>query len=351
VVDDRQMQRAIDLAREWPHTHPNPRVGAVIVSSSGEIVGEGWHRGPGTDHAEIVALKQAGEAARGATAYISLEPCSHHGRTPPCADALISAGVATVVAAVIDPDRHVSGEGFRRLEDAGVEVITGTLSAQARRVDPAYFQHRETGLAMVTIKWAMTLDGSIAASDGSSRWITGEEARADVHELRSMVDGVVVGAGTLRADDPRLDVRLPSFSGPQPRAVVVAGAGDLPAEAQIWERDPIIVSTTAREVPAGQVIEVPGRAGLPDPIETCRILAEHGLLALLLEGGPGLAAAWWRAGVITDGHVYVAGLIGGGAGLPPIAGVFETIGDARDVELRAVRSVGQDVVISFEKRP
>ncbi len=344
------MQRAIDLAREWPHTHPNPRVGAVIVSSTGEVVGEGWHRGPGTDHAEIVALNQAGDAARGATAYVTLEPCSHHGRTPPCVDALISAGIATVVTAVIDPDRNVSGQGVGRLEDAGIEVITGMESGPARLIDPAYFHHRETGLAMVTIKWAMTLDGSIAAEDGSSRWITGEEARAEAHELRSTVDGVVVGAGTLRADDPRLDVRLASFTGPQPRPIVIAGVGPLPDAAQIWERDPIVVSTGHREVPAGEVLVVADEGGFPDPIATCRALGDKGLLALLLEGGPGLAAAWWHAGVITDGHVYVAGRIGGGEGRQPMAGAFETIGEARDVELLTVRSVGRDVVISFETR-
>lgn len=344
------MQRAIDLAREWPHTHPNPRVGAVVVSTSGEIIGEGWHRGPGTDHAEVVALHQAGDEAPGATVYVTLEPCSHHGRTPPCADALIAAGVSTVVAAVIDPDPKVSGQGIRRLENAGIEVITDVLADEARRVDPAYFHHRETGLAMVTIKWAMTLDGSIAAEDGSSRWITGAEARAEVHEMRSQVDGVVVGAGTLRSDDPRLDVRLDSYVGPQPRPVVVAGQGDLPHDARIWERDPIVVTTGSRDVPAGQLIEVPGDDGLPDPRETCRALAEHGLLALLLEGGPTLAAAWWRSGVVRDGRVYIAGRVGGGVGRQPMAGLFASIGDAREVELLGMHSVGNDVVISFETR-
>src|SRR5918995_5558024 len=147
------MYRAIELAQEWPHTHPNPRVGAVVADDSGRVVGEGWHRGPGTDHAEVVALEQAGDAARGATVYVTLEPCSSHGRTPPCVDALTAAKVSTVVVGAIDPDPNVAGMGVRQLEAAGIEVITGVAERQVREVDPAYFHHRDTGMPMVTIKW------------------------------------------------------------------------------------------------------------------------------------------------------------------------------------------------------
>lgn len=344
------MLRAIELAQEWPHTHPNPRVGSVIVDAAGEITGEGWHRGPGTDHAEIVALDDAGDSARGATIYVTLEPCVHHGRTPPCADALVASGVSTVVIGVSDPDPRVSGQGARKLRDAGIEVITGVLEEEARKVDPAYFHHRETGMPMVTVKWAMTLDGSVAASDGTSKWITGDSAREHAHALRSRVDGVVVGAGTLRSDDPGLDVRLDGYEGPQPRPVVLAGRTPLPDEARIWERDPIIVSAAQRNIPSGELLEVGGDENRPDPAQTCRALAERGLIHLLLEGGPHVARAWWKAGVVSNGFVYIGSRVGGGTGRSPMAGVFSTIADAGEVEFEHVAGVGTDVVIEFERR-
>lgn len=344
------MERAIELAREYSHTHPNPRVGSVITDSSGAVVGEGWHQGPGSDHAEVVALRAAGDAAKGGTAYVSLEPCSHHGQTPPCVDALISAGVSTVVVGTNDPDPRVSGRGIEGLRTAGVEVFTGVGEEAARSVDPAYFRHRETGMPMVTIKWAMTLDGSVAASDGTSQWISGVAAREHAHGLRSMVDGVAVGAGTLREDDPLLDVRLDGYERPQPRPVVIAGKTPLPNDARIWKRDPIVVSTSERHLPAGLLVEVPGSDHRPDPTETCRALAGHGLLHLLLEGGPTLARAWWQAGVVTDGVVYIASKIGGGTGRSPMAGVFGTVSDAVDVEFGPVNDVGDDVFVTFERK-
>jgi diaminohydroxyphosphoribosylaminopyrimidine deaminase / 5-amino-6-(5-phosphoribosylamino)uracil reductase len=350
VVDDRLMLRAIELAQEWPYTHPNPRVGAVIVDRTGNVIGEGWHRGPGTDHAEIVALKAAGKPARGATAYVTLEPCSFHGRTPPCVDALTTAGVATVVVGAIDPDANVAGAGIRHLEDAGIEVITGVAEREARAVDPAYFYHRETGLPMVTVKWAMTLDGLVAADDGTSQWITGEDAREDAHRLRSGVDGVMVGAGTLRADDPRLDVRVDGFGGVQPRPVILAGTGDLPGHAAVWQRDPVVVSTTDREIPSGEVLMVDGVDGHPDPMSTALGLADMGMLALLLEGGPTVAGAWWRAGVVTNGVAYIGSKVGGGTSRSPLAGLWPTIEDTSEVEFDSVRNVGDDVVITFRKR-
>jgi diaminohydroxyphosphoribosylaminopyrimidine deaminase/5-amino-6-(5-phosphoribosylamino)uracil reductase len=350
VVDARLMGRAIELAQEWPHTHPNPRVGAVVVDRAGVIVGEGWHRGPGTDHAEIAALAEAGEAATGSTVYVSLEPCSHHGRTPPCANALMRAGVSTVVVGTLDPDARVAGQGVQQLRDGGIEVITGIEEQSARAVDPAYFHHRETGMPLVTIKWAMTLDGAVAASDGSSRWITGETARHAVHELRSRVDAVVVGSGTLRMDDPGLDVRFEGYEGPQPRPVIVSGGGGLPETAQIWSRDPIVVSTDERSIPSGELLRVPGDGHRPDPHATCKSLADLGLLQLLVEGGPTLAGAWWRAGVVDEGFVHIGARIGGGSGATPMAGAFATIGDADDVEFQSLRNVGDDIVIAFTKR-
>lgn len=344
------MHRAFELARQWLHTHPNPRVGAIVVSASGDVVGEGWHRGPGTDHAEVVALTQAGDAARGSTTYVSLEPCSHHGRTPPCVEALISAGVSTVVTAATDPDPRVSGEGVKRLREAGVEVVVEDRSHAAREVDPAYFHHRETGMPMVTVKWAMTVDGAISAQDGTSQWITGEVARKHAHELRSLADGVVVGAGTLRSDDPRLDVRLSSYEGRQPRPIIIAGNEELPSARQIWERNPIVVSTSSRPVPSGQVVVVAGTDSFPDPVETCRALGDEGFLGLLVEGGPTLIGEWWRAGVVVNGYVHIGAKVGGGTGRSPLGGKFATLAQAEHVEFADPRIVGDDMVIFFERR-
>lgn len=344
------MRRAFDLARRWPNTHPNPRVGSIVVDSTGEVVAEGWHRGPGTTHAEVDALTAAGERARGGTVYVTLEPCSHQGRTPPCTDAIIAAGVTRVVAATLDPDVNVSGRGVERLRDAGIVVDVGVLEDEAREVDPAYFHHRHTGLPLVTLKWAMTLDGSVAAADGTSQWITGEEARADAHQVRSMVDAVVVGAGTLRDDDPLLDVRLGGYTGPQPRPVIVAGHGPLPDGSRIWEREPLVVSTSSRDLPGGQLVLVSGDGGYPDPVSTCRAMADLGLLHLLVEGGPRLARAWWDADVVTDGLVYIGARVGGGTGKSPLSGTFSTIAAASAVEFGETRSVGHDIVISFERK-
>lgn len=342
------MQRVLRLAREH-RTHPNPRVGSLVVSESGVVVGEGVHVGPGEDHAEVAALKAAGSDAEGATLYVSLEPCAHSGRTPPCVDAIIAAGVRRVVVGVVDPDRRVSGEGVRRLREAGVEVIEDFLPEQARSVDPAYFHHRETGLPLVTLKYAMTLDGSVAARDRSSQWITSEPAREDAHRLRAEADAVVVGAGTLRSDDPRLDVRLPGYRGPQPRPVILSGAADLPREGEIWARDPLVVTTTERYLPAGDQLIVSGAGGRPDPRETCLALADTGYLDILFEGGPTIAAAWWRAGVVTRGVAYIGAKLAGGGGIPPLAGVFETMGEAMPAKIVASRSLGPDLRIDFEQ--
>jgi diaminohydroxyphosphoribosylaminopyrimidine deaminase / 5-amino-6-(5-phosphoribosylamino)uracil reductase len=349
VVDDRHMRHAIELAR--PHrTHPNPRVGAVVVNSSGLVIGEGAHLGVGDDHAEVVALQTAGRAAAGSTLYVTLEPCTHQGRTPPCVEAVIEAGVRRVVIGAGDPDARVAGSGIARLHEAGVEVVEGVLTADVRELDPGYFHHRETGLPRVTLKYAMTLDGSVAAADGTSQWITSEEARMDAHRLRADVDAVVVGAGTLRTDDPRLTVRIPGYDGPQPVPVVVAGAGGLPDAARIWEREPVVLSTTDRKVPSGRVVHVEGADGLPDPTSACHILSELGFLDVLVEGGARLAGEWWRAGVVSRGVVYLGATVGGGSGISPLAGAFKTIDDAAAVSLTGVRSLGADYRIDFEPK-
>lgn len=342
------MRRALELAGTQ-RPHPNPRVGTLIVGSSGAVVGEGAHVGPGELHAEIVALEAAGLAAEGATVYVSLEPCAHQGRTPPCVDALIAAGVRRVLIGARDPDTRVAGEGVRRLRSAGVEVVEDLWPDAVRALDPGYFHHRETGLPLVTLKYAMTLDGSVAARDRTSHWITSAPAREDSHRLRAAADAVLVGAGTLRSDDPQLDVRLVELEDRQPRPVVLAGSGELPHEALIWSRNPVVVSTIAREVPGGETLLVSGVGGLPDPRQTCLALADLGFLDILFEGGPTVAASWWKAGVITRGVAYVGAKLGGGGGIAPLAGVFETIDEAVEARIVGTRSLGPDLRIDFEQ--
>ena len=338
------MERAIGLARN-KHTHPNPTVGAVLVLD-GEIVGEGFHEGPGRHHAEVVALLAAGENASGATAYVSLEPCAHHGRTPPCADALIEAGVATVVVGAGDPDTRVAGRGIERLRAAGIEVVTGVMEAEALALDPGYFHHRRTGLPRVTLKLALTLDGSVAAADGTSQWITGEEARADGHRLRAESDAVMVGAGTLLADDPLLTARLDGFAGHQPRPVVVAGSRPLPAEARIWERDPIVIAPGPLDVP-GQVIEAPNGQGGVDLTSGLGALAGAGYLDVLAEGGSGLAGSLLRDGLINRGVIYYGGVLAGGAGLGAFDGSFASLAAAHPVTITSVDRLGADIRVVF----
>ena len=313
------------------------------------MLGQGSHEAPGKPHAEVVALREAGERARGAILFVTLEPCVHHGRTPPCVEAIISAGVARVVVAAADPDPRASGAGISALRDAGIEVIDGVMVAEAEAVDPAYFRHRRTGLPRVTLKYAMTLDGSIAAADGSSRWISSEMAREDSHRLRAEADAVVVGAGTIRADDPQLTVRLPAYAGPQPRAVVIAGSEELPGDAVIWEREPLVLSVSGLEIPSGDLVLVDGADRLPDPEAAARAIADHGYLDLLLEGGAGLAGAWWRAGVISGGAVYLAAKMGGGRGISPLDGAFPNIGAATEIEITGVRSLDGDCRVDFER--
>lgn len=201
---------------------------------------------------------------------------------------------------------------------------------------------------MVTVKYAMTLDGSVAASDGSSRWISGEKSRADAHLARATADAVIVGAGTLRADNPSLDVRTIGYDGPQPVPVIVAGSRPLPADSVIWERNPIVLSTVDRPLVSGELIEVEGAEGIVDPTLACRKLAEKGLLDLLVEGGPTLVRAWWNAGVIHRGIIYLGSRFGVGTGIAPIAGSFATMSDAIDVTVTGVDTLGSDIRVDFE---
>jgi diaminohydroxyphosphoribosylaminopyrimidine deaminase / 5-amino-6-(5-phosphoribosylamino)uracil reductase len=356
------MRRALELAeRGRGTTSPNPMVGAVLLGD-GEVVGEGFHQAPGELHAEALALLEAGRRAAGATCYVTLEPCAHHGRTPPCADALVTAGVTRVVAAIEDPDPHVRGQGFARLRAAGVEVELGPGAAAAEAQNAAFLLHRRQGRPRVTLKAAASLDGKVAAADGSSQWITGEAARADAHRLRAEADAVAVGAGTAVADDPRLTVRLPGWNGRQPLRVLIDATGRTGAAGHLFDgAAPTLVATTAAARPAAQdawaaagaeVLVCPdaraasGEAGV-DLGWLAKALGERGILELLIEGGPRLQASFWEAGLADRLVWYLAPLVIGGDGAPGLlpAAAARTLTAARAIRLETVDRIGPDLRI------
>ncbi|MFN8170009.1 MAG: bifunctional diaminohydroxyphosphoribosylaminopyrimidine deaminase/5-amino-6-(5-phosphoribosylamino)uracil reductase RibD [Candidatus Nanopelagicales bacterium] len=323
------MRRALELAATpGVPLGPNPRVGCVLLAPDAAVVAEGFHRGAGTPHAEVDALSRAGDRARGATAVVTLEPCDHTGRTGPCSEALLAAGVARVVVAQLDPNPVAAG-GARRLRAAGVEVETGLLAAQAEALNPAWTFAVTHGRPFVTWKTASTLDGRIAAADGTSRWITSAEARAEVHGLRASVDAVVVGTGTVLADDPHLAVRRDGEVAPgaQPLRVVV-GLRDVPPTARVLDD-------------AAPTLHLRTH----DPVEALADLHAREVRHVLLEGGPTLAAAFVRAGVVDAVRWYVApALLGSGAAALGDAGM-STIAQALRLQVTDVARVGADVRI------
>ena len=344
------MEQAIELlADTFPH--PNPRVGAVVVDRDGRIVGKGAHQQAGEAHAEVLALAEAGKRAAGGTVIVTLEPCNHHGRTPPCTDTLLDAGVTNVIVGATDPDVRVAGGGVERLRDAGVNVLTGVLSDEVEAADPGYFHNRRTGRPLVTLKLAGTIDGQIAAADGTSQWISSPESRADAHVLRASSDAVMVGAGTLRKDDPRLDVRVDGFGGAQPLPVVVAGREPIPDAARIYERGPLIYAPQRFEPPAGSELEVMWHPSGVDVQGMMKDLGSRGVLVLLVEGGPTLARSLVSAGLVDRLVVYMAAKLAGGAGLPMFSGHWRTLTDAREIEIQDVTRIGPDVRIDAIFQP
>lgn len=325
------MRHAIGLASA-AYPHPNPRVGAVILTPDGHVRSSGFHRGPGERHAEVAAIVAGVEP--GDTLVVTLEPCNHQGRTPPCTEAILDAGIERVVVGTLDPDARVSGQGVDRLREAGLEVDVGLLASEVEAADPGYFHHRRTGRARVTLKLATTLDGQVAGADGTSQWITSPEARADAHRLRSHSDAVLVGMGTVFADDPALTVRLPDYDGPQPRAVVLAGARPLPTTSTIAGRDPIIYRSSD-SVDIGDVV---------------RDLPGHGVLSVLVEGGPRVAAAFLDAGLVDEIVWYIGAKLGGGVGVPAIAGTFASVSDAIELSVTDVTMIGPDIRITGHLR-
>ncbi len=322
------MRVALALAaRGLGTTWPNPSVGCVIVKD-GVVIGRGTTQPGGRPHAETEALAAAGTAARGATAYVSLEPCAHRGRTPPCAAALIGAGIARVVYAATDSDPRVNGAGARQLADAGIAVSGGVLDAEARELNAGFFSRIEAGRPLVTLKTATTLDGRIAARSGASRWITGEAARAAAHGLRARHDAVLIGAATLRQDDPALTVRLPGLPARPPVRVVLAGRRPLPLKSKLLAKSRlapvwIVAASLKAPMPRGvEIINLGGRAGtLPKPATVLRALAERGITRLMIEGGGAIAAAFVRAGLVDRLVWFRAASILGGDGIAALAAI------------------------------
>ncbi len=362
ATDSDLIARAVDLGEHGRRTaSPNPWVGCVVVDEQGAIAGEGWHRRPGTPHAEAHALEAAGERARNGTAYVTLEPCAHQGRTPSCADALIAAGARRVVVALEDPDTRVSGRGLARLRAAGLDVEVGPGEAAARRSLAAYLHHRRTGRAWCLVKTAMSLDAKTATADGSSRWITGVAARADAHRLRAESQAVVIGAGTALADHPSLTARDvdPPAAG-QPLRVLLDARGRVPASGPLFDvaLAPTLVVTTeaapseavdAWRAAGAKVETVPAAPGGVDLEATLDLLGRRDVLQAMVEGGATVHHALLAAGLVDRLVAYVAPKVLGPGALPAFGPPdVDTIADADAWRLLSATPIEDDVRLEYE---
>jgi diaminohydroxyphosphoribosylaminopyrimidine deaminase/5-amino-6-(5-phosphoribosylamino)uracil reductase len=352
------MLRALALAESvLGSTSPNPAVGCVLVRD-GAVVGEGATQPPGDAHAEVMALRDAGERSRGATAYVTLEPHAHQGRTPPCTDALIAAGIAAVRAAMLDPNPEVAGRGAAQLRAAGIDVETGDGEAESRKLLEGYIKHRATGLPFVVAKFAATLDGKIAASSGDSRWVAGEEARAWAHQHRTKVDAIMCGVNNVLLDDPQLTARPGGVAAArQPLRIVADSRGRTPLDAKVLGPGGATMIATTEAAPAAwraavqaagaEACVLPaGDDGRVDLRALMRLLGERGVVSLLCEGGGVLHGGMFAAGLVDRVHAIIAPKIVGGDAYPAVAGPGAArMADAitlRDVE---TQRLGDDVVI------
>ncbi len=363
-TDERLMARAVRLAARGLYTaDPNPRVGCVIARGE-EVVGEGWHAVAGGDHAEAVALRAAGNRARGASVYLSLEPCCHHGRTPPCTDALIAAGVARVVCAQRDPDPRVAGRGFRQLEEAGIRVERlDRMAADARALNIGFIKRMTTGRPWVRVKLATSLDGRTALANGESQWITADAARTDVHRWRARASCILTGSGTVLADDPGLDVRLTladlGLEGgptPKPWVAIVDSGLRTPATARVFGRhDCVRIFTASTDTPATNALAAAGSEVIPlrqtgkGQVDLQDLLWELGRLRaneVHVEAGATLCGALLAAGLVDELIWYVApSILGsdarGAFALPPLHAMTDRV----RVHIQEVRHVGPDLRI------
>jgi diaminohydroxyphosphoribosylaminopyrimidine deaminase/5-amino-6-(5-phosphoribosylamino)uracil reductase len=347
------MAQALRLAERGLYTtSPNPRVGCVLVRD-GDIVGEGWHERAGEPHAEVLALRAAGEAARGATVYVTLEPCSHHGRTPPCADALIAAGIARVAVAVQDPNPRVAGQGIAKLRAAGIEVECGLMEAAARELNIGFFARMTRGTAWLRSKIAMSLDGRTALANGVSQWITGEAARQDVQHWRARSCAVLTGIGTVLADDPQLNVRGIETAR-QPLRAVVDSLLRMPPNARLLQQNGVMVYTAtqdaqkiaALEKSGARVVVLPDANGQVDAAAVLRDLAAQGCNEVLVEAGSKLNGALLKAGLVDELVLYLAPqLLGDMARGMARLGELVSMDQRIELEWNDVRQVGKDLRI------
>ena len=358
-LDHAWMARALQLAREGLYsTHPNPRVGCVIVKD-GQLIGEGWHVRAGEPHAEVHALRQAGDGACGATAYVSLEPCSHHGRTPPCAEALVEAGVARVVAAMQDPNPQVAGRGLARLRSVGIEVTCGVLEAEARALNAGFVKRMESGLPYLRAKLAMSLDGRTAMASGESQWITGPAARAEVQRLRAQSSVVLTGADTVLMDAARLTVRGAELGLDEeqtalalqrpPLRVLVDGRLRVPLDAPFFQAGSALV-VAASDTGGGEayaaagheLLVLPGADGRVDLRALLAELGRRGVNEVLLEAGPRLAGAFAALGLVDEYRLFIAAKLLGSTARPLLDLPLERMSEARELKITDIRAVDDD---------
>ncbi len=333
MEDEKYMRRALELARKgWGFTNPNPMVGAVLVKD-GKIVGEGFHKAAGQAHAEVDAIKNAGEEAAGSELYVNLEPCSHYGRTPPCVNAIIEARIKKVVVAMEDPNPLVSGEGIRILKKAGIEVEAGVLEKEARKLNEVFIKNITTHMPFIAIKAAMSIDGKVATATGESRWISSSKSREYVHYLRTGYDGIMVGINTVLKDDPLLTSRLGDFPKKNPVRIVVDSEAKIPLEAKMLKdiaSAPVIVATTSR-ASEKKLEELKARGVEVKILEDCRgkvdlyklvrKLAQEGITSILVEGGGTLNWSLLEARLVDKILIFLAPKIIGGRNAPtPVDG-------------------------------
>ncbi|MBP1707669.1 MAG: ribD [Chloroflexi bacterium] len=355
------MALALSLARlAQGQVSPNPAVGAVIVKDE-VILGQGYTQPPGGDHAEIVALKQAGAAAQGSTLYVTLEPHCYHGRTPPCTQAIIKAGISAVHFATLDPNPQVAGKGQAELIRAGIKLYVGDHAREAAELNEAYVKYITSGMPFVTVKFAASLDGKIATRTGDSKWITGEAARKQVQHMRYVSDAVMTGANTVIIDDPRLTVRLSVKGGithKQPIRVIIDGLGRTPPRARLFAEPGKTLIVLGQAVPGevklslaktgAEILELPSEAGVMDLHQILRILGERHISSVLVEAGGILVGSLFDAGLVDKVVAFLAPVvIGGEESKPAIAGRgVDNLGDCTRLEKLKVEMVGEDIMLS-----
>ena len=363
--DQYYMKIALELAaRAEGYTSPNPVVGAVVVKN-GDIVGQGYHLKAGTPHAEIHALRDAGEQAGGATLYVTLEPCCHHGRTPPCTGAIIKAGIKRVVVAMTDPNPLMAGKGLDTLKRAGIQVTTGVMAAETARLNEVFIKFITTKLPFVVLKAAVSLDGKIATVTGESQWITGPESRAYTHRLRHKYDGILVGINTVLADDPLLTTRLPESNGPEgkgidPVRIILDSKCSIPINAKVINKlsnSRTIIATTkaarpdkikALQCAGAEVLVIPDSDGVVNIPALLKELGQQQITSLLVEGGAGVHWSFLSGNIVDKIYWFIAPLIIGGVKAPGAVGGrgIETLADAVKLEQISVRRFGADTCIT-----